>query len=822
LRAAGLIAARGLLLLLCGLSGIYCLLAYVPFTYQAFVRFTMISWLPAFLRWQPLAFLLLVAANAAADPFNRPRPGRLRLLVYLVLAGVALALLLRPVLTRLENDLASYRFALGFLVLPVLLLVLDLGPARQSLGNGGLPDPSRRLVMAALASGCYVWSLFTALAVLRALAVPASGWAWADLGGALGWSLPVHLLVFLMLATGLLGLQSLARLWPAATRVEADLLLLGTALAVAGVIQGLAFSALGLTGWAGFRPALLLGLALASYLSTSTAWLAWTAEPVGALDVLVRPLLILLDISPWIPAVWLATLAYLTGQVLFRAAAFDWNFLIQKLVALVVWGLAFATFYACFRRKSGPWSGALVLWAATVVLLALFKTELPTLATRHQAGLDRYAGFDPSTRVLWEALRPVAAGSASIYAVLQKNTNISQAIRTDPVDVNLVPDLQPAPGPKPDIFIFVVDSLRRDYLGSYNPAVTFTPAIDRFAAESDRLPNSFSRYGATGLSEPSIWVGGMMLHKQYVTPFHPMNTLQKLLDADGYRSLITMDSILDVVVRREPALTELNQGVLTHNLRMCATVTELEDKLRNRGADPRPIFSYSQVQDLHISVINREGKDVPGGGEYPGFYAPYAARVRRLDPCFGEFIQFLKDQGLYQNSIVILTADHGDSLGEDGRFGHAYTLFPEIIKIPLIIHLPPALRQRLVLDPARPALLTDLSPTLYYLLGHRQLVSDPLLGRPIYTDTAEEQARGGQDHLLLASSYGAVYGILADSGRSFYIADGVALTDYFYDLGRDPRGLHNALTPDLKRKYDAMILKDLEHLNAFYKFQGGH
>ena len=40
------------------------------------------------------------------------------------------------------------------------------------------------------------------------------------------------------------------------------------------------------------------------------------------------------------------------------------------------------------------------------------------------------------------------------------------------------------------------------------------------------------RHRATGLSEPSIWVGGMMLHKQYVTPFAPQNSLAKLIEEE--------------------------------------------------------------------------------------------------------------------------------------------------------------------------------------------------------------------------------------------------------------------------------------------------
>jgi hypothetical protein len=51
-------------------------------------------------------------------------------------------------------------------------------------------------------------------------------------------------------------------------------------------------------------------------------------------------------------------------------------------------------------------------------------------------------------------------------------------------ELNLVDDLQPVPGPKPNIFVIVIDSVRSDYLGTYNPRVDFTPNIDAFAART--------------------------------------------------------------------------------------------------------------------------------------------------------------------------------------------------------------------------------------------------------------------------------------------------------------------------------------------------
>jgi Sulfatase len=68
------------------------------------------------------------------------------------------------------------------------------------------------------------------------------------------------------------------------------------------------------------------------------------------------------------------------------------------------------------------------------------------------------------------------------------------------------------------------------------------------------------------------------------------------------------------------------------------------------------------------------------------------ARLERIDACLGRFVSFLKARGRYDNSIIVLASDHGDSLGENGRWGHAMWLFPEDVRLPLIVHAPRALQ----------------------------------------------------------------------------------------------------------------------------------
>jgi len=369
----------------------------------------------------------------------------------------------------------------------------------------------------------------------------------------------------------------------------------------------------------------------------------------------------------------------------------------------------------------------------------------------------------------------------------------------------------------PHVFVFVVDSLRRDYLSPYNPAATFTPSIGSFAAESTVFTRAFTRYGATGLSVPSIWVGGMVLHKQYVTPFAPMNTLHALLARHDYRRWISMDNIVDVIMPRDPTLDPLDQRRGVGDFRLCSTLEELRGRLDRLTPGGPPTFVWALPQDIHVAVLSREGPVAVDGGDYDGFYAPYASRVHRLDGCFGAFIADLKARRIYDDSVIVLTSDHGDSLGEEGRWGHAYTIYPEILQVPLIVHVPTALRQRFASVPEAPAFTSDITPTLYALLGHDVLAQSPIMGRALVQPRGTAPAASAPFGLV-ASSYGSVYGWIDDTGQDLYIADGVGLRDYAYRLDGTPTGASVPVTPAIRAAGQRAIRQGIGAIAEVYKF----
>ena len=158
---------------------------------------------------------------------------------------------------------------------------------------------------------------------------------------------------------------------------------------------------------------------------------------------------------------------------------------------------------------------------------------------------------------------------------------------------------------------------------------------------------------------------------------------------------------------------------------------------------------------------------------------------------------------------MILTSDHGDSLGEGGRFGHAYTVFPEILRIPLILRVPRALTAGLGVDPAGLAFSTDLSPTLHTGEG-------PGFGRSLFTRQADERRDYVSADHLVASSYGPVYGLISNRGRSLYILDAVNYRDYLYDLTTESNTISVEIGTDQRRTAHDTIRRMIEELNDWY------
>jgi len=134
---------------------------------------------------------------------------------------------------------------------------------------------------------------------------------------------------------------------------------------------------------------------------------------------------------------------------------------------------------------------------------------------------------------------------------------------------------------------------------------------------------------------------------------------------------------------------------------------------------------------------------------------------------------------VYDRSVVILTADHGELIGEDGQWGHSYYLFPQVIQIPLFMHVPSWVDTAAV-DRHAVALTTDITPTLYSVFGYHPESTGMLAGRSVLEDEPDRSAERRIGHVVLSASYGAVYAVLSRNGRRLYIADAIHQQDYVF------------------------------------------
>jgi len=816
-------AGRVIVVLFFLLTSIYCLLAWIPFTYQQVVKGGLLQALNLFARWHPQAYWVVLAVTVATLMPDLRRPGLRWIAAAFLVTHVAVGvwLLCDPLLASLCNEMRSFHWSLVTLVPLLWLAVLDW------IGHWGRTEWAafRRAEDACIFHATWQSAVFLSLVYAGVFQLRST----VAIGAAGGWialisSLASHLTVLFGIFVGLHLIRSLASLtpWPSPMEFALSNALTGGILWT--IVRVLVFNAVSFDGSLALIYATALSFAIMATLSGLSLrfWRNERHGPATGLALAVLPFSLGRFRSHARQMLKLAAIAGFACVLAAKTAVMDWNYLVQKLTVLGIWVLAFSTVYTWGRAQPLPSDDAAtgrgrMLFIAMIAVIG-YRMTASAMVTRPQLGaaLEAYAGFDVSFRIIRDMLSPPPR-DISFYSFLRANTNIPRSIPVNPVEIAMTGQLAASGRPQPNVFLFVIDSLRRDYVAPYNPAVDFTPNLADFSRESVTFRNAFTHYGGTGLSEPSIWVGGMMLHKQYVTPFGPMNTLQKLIRAEKYQPFVSLDPILNTVVESVPNLIELDRNKLNMEFDLCATVAELEDKLATVSPVGAPVFAYTQPQNLHISVIERQGAKSIDDGRYPGYYAPYASRVRRIDACFGHFVKFLKDHGLYETSIVVFTADHGDSLGEQGRWGHAYALVPEIVRIPLMVHLPAGL-QHLRYDSNAVAFSTDLTPSLYYLLGHPPSLKNEIFGRPLFTRTQDEQVLRHRDHYMIAASYAAVYAILSDEGRSLFVSDAVDEQDSYWEMD-DRSGRSGWVSGRTQEQGQTLIREGITRINELYKFQ---
>ena len=290
---------------------------------------------------------------------------------------------------------------------------------------------------------------------------------------------------------------------------------------------------------------------------------------------------------------------------------------------------------------------------------------------------------------------------------------------------------------RPNILIITIDALRADHLSCYGYRRTTSPRIDAFAASSTLYENSFSQASST---HPSM---AAMLTSNLPTEFtgypfkyvpYSLSTVAESLRNAGYdtgavvsnvwlRSSLGFDQGFAEYDERT-AMAEFYDDTDRINWKNASQVSDgglafLERHKSDRfflwlhyldphhPYDPQPPFDqkFAQKRKDHQDLI-AQLRSLPtdkqtellaklGSREIPipddTFQAvidQYDGEIAYTDEQVGRVLDALDDLGLSNDTVVVLTADHGEEFRDHDGWGHGTTLYQEVVHVPLIVHVP--------------------------------------------------------------------------------------------------------------------------------------
>ncbi len=352
----------------------------------------------------------------------------------------------------------------------------------------------------------------------------------------------------------------------------------------------------------------------------------------------------------------------------------------------------------------------------------------------------------------------------------------------------LLNQCQPGAKARPNIILITLDTTRADALGAYGNSWAVTPVIDRLAATGHLFGNCLSQAPITLPAHASIMTGLIPPHhgvrNNGTYQLQQKTTLAETLQNNGYATGAFVGS---VILARQYGLAK---GFLHYDDDVVHYTETTESHIVTRRAETvisralswmkqtqKPFFSWLHLYDAHWPY------DPPSPFKEAYADQPYLGELAYLDLQLGRLIHQLKQQGLWDNTLLVLTADHGESLGEHGEDSHGFFAYSATTHVPLILSGP------LVSQPGRRiehlVRSIDIMPTLLDLLKLPH--PDGLDGLNLY----QNQPRSAYAEAMIPfeGMYCSPVQALNDGAFSYYHAG----QDELYDLKADPKEQDNLI-----------------------------
>jgi arylsulfatase len=321
---------------------------------------------------------------------------------------------------------------------------------------------------------------------------------------------------------------------------------------------------------------------------------------------------------------------------------------------------------------------------------------------------------------------------------------------------------RPPSGPF-NLIVVTVDTLRADHLGVYGYPRDTSPHLDAMARAGTWFERCYAQSVTTRASHASLFTGCFPRTTGVLSNLEQFPDRPSLMTALRGRGYVTAGFVSSVVLNQKfgvqrqldhfddaSTTTELNRPTMAE--RPARETVQAALRYLEQRDGTRPFFVWIHLIDPHgpyaapsepdrfvgdahakpgrcllpLGIGNAGFGDIPkyqilNGIRDPDYYvARYDAEIRYADDALGDFVASLRALGLYDRTLMVVTADHGETLDEPTHrryFSHGLVAYEEDARIPLIVHEPAGQHRLAGLDTKAPAWSIDIAPTILDLMG---------------------------------------------------------------------------------------------------------
>ncbi|MHC4562296.1 MAG: sulfatase-like hydrolase/transferase [Planctomycetota bacterium] len=377
-----------------------------------------------------------------------------------------------------------------------------------------------------------------------------------------------------------------------------------------------------------------------------------------------------------------------------------------------------------------------------------------------------------------------------------------------------------------NVILISIDTCRADYIGCYGAGENATPNIDAFAQQATLFENARTPVPMTLPAHCSMMTG-------LIPPFHGVrtqpgyglskdhNTLAEVVTLLGFTTGAVIGA--DILERQ----WGLAQGFATFDdqwPRGRIGILDVERPGEEVTAEAVKWLQTNRQEDRRFLFVHYYDPHAPyqPPGDFAGPFIGqenrmYRGEIAYVDHCIGKIFDELRRLEIYDESLIIVTADHGEMLGEHGEKGHMFFVYESAIRVPLVVKLPYQNTPRRL---AQQVSLVDIMPTVMRLVGLRDLPtvldgvdltpilagvgdSSPSAERYIYAETIAPWSWGanplfaqvGPQWKYIQSTQPELYDLLADPRETTNLlnAEAFGRTDSFMAHSRLARSLEDKI-----------------------------